>query len=285
VIDPLGGAGLIEDLSKELARAAWSLFQAIEGGGGMAQMLMKGTVQDWIAASWAEREARIARRAEPITGVSEFPRPDEQPLPVERVDTRPLLARARAIEGATDAKRLGFEGMIEACHAGRTLAFRGRLASFTALPPRRLAEGFEAFRERSDAILESTGARPRVFLCCLGRRAEFGPRLDFARNLFAAGGIEAVESGAMASPEEVAHAFKASGAVLAALCAGDPDLAELGPTAARALKAAHAGRLWAIGRPPSAAALTAAGVDGFLRAGDDVLAVLDEAYAHLGDGA
>jgi methylmalonyl-CoA mutase len=285
VIDPLGGAGLIEDLTRQLAGAAWSLFQAIEGGGGLAQMLMKGTVQDWIAASWAERAAAIARRREPITGVSEFPDLAEAPWRAEAVDMAPLIARAAALDHALDSAGLSFEQMIEASRSGRTLRHHGRLASFTPLPPRRLAEGFEALRERSDAVLAATGGRPRIFLCCLGRQAQFGARLDFARNLFAAGGIEAVASGAMAAVEEVGHACKASGAVIAALCAADEDLEDLGPPAVRAMKAAHARRVWVVGRPPAAEALTAAGVDGFARAGDDVLSLLDEAYAVLGEGA
>ena len=42
-------------------------------------------------------------------------------------------------------------------------------ATFDALPSLRLAEPFEALRDKSDAILKTTGARPKVFLANLGK--------------------------------------------------------------------------------------------------------------------
>ena len=55
------------------------------------------------------------------------------------------------------------------------------------LPPR---EAFEALRDRSDAVLAATGARPTAFLATLGPLAALHRAAGFARNLFAAGGIE-----------------------------------------------------------------------------------------------
>ena len=57
----------------------------------------------------------------------------------------------------------------------------------------RLTEPFERLRDRSDAYLARTGERPKVFLACLGRASDFTARASFARSLFEAGGIEAVE--------------------------------------------------------------------------------------------
>src|SRR5690606_28697558 len=73
VVDPAGGSWFAESHTKTLAREAWSLFQMVESGGGIADMLLKGTVQGWIAETWAARAANIARRHDPLTGVSEFP--------------------------------------------------------------------------------------------------------------------------------------------------------------------------------------------------------------------
>lgn len=59
----------------------------------------------------------------------------------------------------------------------------------------RYAAGFEKLRDRSDAYLEKSGARPPVLLLPLGPLAEHNIRATFAANLLASGGIEAVNPG------------------------------------------------------------------------------------------
>ena len=58
------------------------------------------------------------------------------------------------------------------------------------LPRIRLAAPFEALRDKSDAILKKTGARPKVFLANLGKLSEFTARAMFAKNFYEAGGID-----------------------------------------------------------------------------------------------
>lgn len=53
----------------------------------------------------------------------------------------------------------------------------------------RYAAGFEALRNRSDAVLAASGARPKVLLLPLGPLAEHNVRTTFAANLLASGGI------------------------------------------------------------------------------------------------
>ena len=59
----------------------------------------------------------------------------------------------------------------------------------------RYAAGFEALRDRSDAFLARTGARPQALLLPLGPLAEHNIRTTFAANLLASGGIEAINPG------------------------------------------------------------------------------------------
>jgi methylmalonyl-CoA mutase len=277
-MDPTGGAWFIEEVTRRLAREAWSLFQAIEGGGGMAQMLLMGTVQDWISSTLAERMANIARRAEPITGVSEFPALGETPPAVEPFDPAPLIDPAAArLEAAHDTIGRPFGEMIEACLRGEVMQYRGRLSTCTALPPVRLAASFEALRDRSDAILAARGSRPRALLQTLRSPAEHGARLMFARNLFAAAGIETIE---LAAPEAGAE----GGCPIVALCGSDEGYAAQGAAAIQALKQAGCRKVWVMGRPPEIApALREAGADACLRLGDDVVAILDEALEILGE--
>ncbi|MGW7190961.1 methylmalonyl-CoA mutase subunit beta, partial [Streptomyces sp. NPDC054838] len=71
VIDPAGGSYYVEQLTDELANAAWEFFQTVEKAGGQAAALRSGLVAERLAATWAERSKKLAERREPITGVSE----------------------------------------------------------------------------------------------------------------------------------------------------------------------------------------------------------------------
>lgn len=89
VSDPAGGSWYVEELTDQLATKAWAGFQEIEARGGMVEALVSGMVADRIGATSAERGKRLATRAQPITGVSMFPNPDEEPLAVRPRPTPP----------------------------------------------------------------------------------------------------------------------------------------------------------------------------------------------------
>jgi len=77
VADPAAGAGYVEALTDEIARAAWSRFQAIEAAGGLAKALEAGLIA-------REVETACAARGEPrIVGVTAFPPTAEAPVEVE----------------------------------------------------------------------------------------------------------------------------------------------------------------------------------------------------------
>jgi methylmalonyl-CoA mutase len=154
-------------------------------------------------------------------------------------------------------------------------------ASFPPLPSMRLAEPFELLRDASDALLVRTGARPRIFLANLGTPAQFTARATFAKNFFEAGGIEAVTSDGFESRDAMVAAFKASGAALACLCSTDEIYAKQAVDAARALAAAGARQIYLAGRPRDRDALQAAGVESFIFAGCDALAVLRGAHSRI----
>jgi len=136
-------------------------------------------------------------------------------------------------------------------------------------------------RDASDAILARGGARPKVFLANLGTPTDFTARATFARNFFAAGGIEAVDNDGFTTREEMIEAFKGAGANLACLCSSDVAYAREGIAAVQALRLAGAS-VWVAGRPATLESeLSLAGVSGFIFAGCDVLAALRTAYSLL----
>lgn len=250
VIDPAGGSWYVEKLTDDLAKAAWAIFQDIEAKGGMANALRTGFVQETIAATAGLRKARIATGRMPVTGVSTYPK-----LGDDGVTNEPLEAGAPAPTGGAVVTPLEFS---------------------------RLAEPFEALRDAADRIADQTGKPPQVFLANLGTPAEFSPRSNWARNFFAAGGIEALTNDGFTNSTEVGAAFTASGAKLACICSSDDIYGELAEAVASLLKTAGATHLYLAGCPRNQeAALKVAGVDEFIYAGCDMLTTLSTAQSKL----
>lgn len=252
VSDPAAGAGGIETLTAQLCEAAWALFQESEKAGGAFAALQQGLFQGKVAAARTARDGNIAKRRDVLTGASEFPNLHES-------ETAVLKATPIALAPCDEAK------------------YR-----FDALAPIRLAQPFEALRDKSDATLKARGARPSVFLANLGTPADFTARATFAKSLFEAGGIQAIDTEGFSDPTQLAAAFQASGAALACLCSSDKVYAEHAEAAAKALQTAGARHIYLAGRPAKAeAALRAAGVTGFVFAGDDAIAMLQDAYLRM----
>lgn len=83
----------------------------------------------------------------------------------------------------------------------------------------RYGAAFEELRDRSDAFLAKTGARPRALLLPVGPPAEHNIRATFAANLLASGGIEAVNPGTV-DAAGVAQAVSDAGAPAVAVVCG-----------------------------------------------------------------
>ena len=247
VVDPAGGSWYVESLTDSLARAAWAWFQEIERSGGQHAALTGGLIAERIGATWDARTVQLARRREPITGVSEFPNLGENPI-----TRRPAPARPGG-----------------------------------GLAPVRRAREFEALRTRSDEFLAETGARPRIALVALGPEAVSSARSSFAANLFQAGGVETVLVRIPVAPEfdasELAKALSDSGAPIACLCSSDALYAEHAVQVAQALGEAGTRRIWLAGRPGEAADVyREAGITEYVYAGCDALAALRAAFAENG---
>jgi methylmalonyl-CoA mutase len=248
VSDPAAGSGALETLTDQLCRTAWSLFQDIERVGGACVALEAGLIQRKVAETRAAREQAVATRKDALTGTSEFPTLAEvevKVLDVAPVKTAPLATKALSAE---------------------------------PMPPMRLAEPYETLRDASDRQFAATGARPKVFLANLGTLAESMARSTFARNFFAAGGIDAVP---YVGSGDLAATFKASGVKIACLCSSDEVYAREAAEAAKALASAGARHIYMAGKPRNAAELTAAGIETFIFAGCDALATLKAAHSFV----
>ncbi len=162
VSDPAAGSGAIEHLTNEMCTTAWSQMQEIENAGGVWTALESGLIQNDIAKVRAARQTAIARRKDALTGTSDYPNLGEKSPAVLKV--------AKVAAPKTNAAA----------------------ATTEPLPSIRLAEPFEALRDKSDTLAAKTGARPKVFMASLGKLADFTARAMFAKNFYEAGGIEAL---------------------------------------------------------------------------------------------
>jgi methylmalonyl-CoA mutase len=242
VIDPAGGSWFVESLTDELARAAWAFFQELEAAGGVVAALDSGLVAERTAAVRAGREKEAATRRAPVTGVSEFADLHEKLVPRSGPDLLAGLGLGRGPGG---------------------------------LPVHRPAAAYEAFRDRSDAHLAATGARPCAFLATLGPLATHAARAGFARNLLHGGGIDTVDAGPTDAVDDVVAAFRDAGTPVAVLCSSDALYAERAAPVVAALRKAGARHVLLAGTAQ------VDGLDGYLQAGGDALAVLDGLYAAI----
>ena len=248
VADAAAGSGAIEYLTEQLCEKAWALFQEIERLGGSFEALKAGLIQKAAAKVRTEREVNVASRNDAVIGTSDFPNLAEEPV---------------AVLGAPKSSARSPAG-------GQAIEPLARL---------RLAEPFERLRDRSDDYLARTGQRPKVFLACLGRVSDFTARASFAKSLFEAGGIEAVEG----SGDNLMKRFKDSGAKLACLCSSDKVYASEAVNAAKALAASGATHIYLAGKPGDhKKAWEAARIGTFLYQGSDTLGLLQNAYERLG---
>lgn len=191
VTDPAGGSFAVEQLTHDLATAGWAEFTGIEAEGDILDALP--ALRARIAEVASKRDAEVATRKRPLTGVSEFPNLHEE-LP------------ARTPAAGDDVRRYG--------HA------------------------FEAMRDQP--------AENPIFLATMGTIAAHTARATFISNLFAAGGIDVVNTGAHADLDEVlqSYASTAGGQSVVCLVGNDPAYAEWGAELVAALRGA--GAQWVI---------------------------------------
>ncbi|QUQ62720.1 methylmalonyl-CoA mutase subunit beta [Kutzneria sp. CA-103260] len=184
-------------------------------------------VRERLEQTWQRREQNIAHREDALTGVSEFPNLAEKP-----VQRKPLPPVATG-----------------------------------GLPRVRYAQAFEELRDRSDAQLAETGARPQIYLATIGPVAVHTGRSTFAANLFNAGGLE--------TPAGSVEDFPGG---VACVCSSDKLYADQAADAVAALKKAGAKHVFLAGSPKKWADT---GADAFIFVGCDALSVLHTTYGQL----
>ena len=92
-------------------------------------------------------------------------------------------------------------------------------------------------------------SKPKVFLACLGDMASYTPRLNFAANLYAVGGLHAVSGSGGFETGEIVAEFAKSTAKIAVICGSDEDYETHADALAKALREAGTVHLALAGKP------------------------------------
>ena len=90
VLDAGGGSYYLEARTDALAREVWSRFRTFEAAGGLVANI--GKLGQRLTQAWAARATTIAKRTEPVLGVSEFANLGEKlpaPLPIATPTSAP----------------------------------------------------------------------------------------------------------------------------------------------------------------------------------------------------
>ncbi len=274
VVDPAGGSWYVEHRTERLAEVAWERFRALEAAGGILAALDDGSLAAALAEAHEARSRRIATRRAPLTGVSEFPLLDEDPVPTAPVDPADVAASLE-LAAADAVAATGWRDVLDAGAAIGPIV-RGEPSDGEPLPVHRLSGPFDELRAAAEAHRQATGHRPRVFLANLGALAEHATRTGFVTNLLAAGGVEAVGPEAPGDIAAIVEAFTATATDVACVCSSDDRYAAEGAEVVSALTDAGASTVLVAGTAEIA------GADGRLALGDDAVAALTSLHRTLG---
>lgn len=239
-LDPAGGSWTLEVLTDWLAREAWSMFQDIEGRGGLLACLRDGSILRDLAAVAQQRAMRNAWRRDVQVGSNQFVDnlDFESPgLPENGLGSAP----ASAPEGSSGSARAAlqvdfcpdssFISLVEAAERGATLQdLLQILPHDSAEGPRitplnciRLAAPWEGLRANASAHRRRSGRAAKVYIALCGEAAPLYARASFVSDFFGAGGFECTVGPARDTAEEAGMAALSAGADLIVLCARDGD--------------------------------------------------------------
>ncbi len=203
VVDPMGGSGLVEQLTRELIENSWELINEIEEMGGMAKAIEQGYPKMKIEEVAARKQARIDAGDEAIIGVNKFQTDEETDIEILEVDNASVrtnqINRINSIRESrneekvqTSLKRLengaqSDENLLElAIVAARERATLGEISlamenvfgrfqatnrTISGVYSATISKNkeFREARELSDKFEEYDGRRPRIIIAKMGQ--------------------------------------------------------------------------------------------------------------------
>lgn len=304
-VDPAGGSWYVENLTAEIAKAAYKMFQDIEANGGMYAELKAGKIQSAVKAVQAQRIKAMSSRKDVLIGVNRYPNGNEKPVDVIPFDTEKAFNYASKKCGCPTAakactglsKDMPKENKIDAItnaflHGANVFGVVdsacgcccGEKVTADKIDCTRLAEPFEQIREASAKYKAEHGFAPKIFLANMGPLRQHKPRADFSQDFFATGGFEVLYNQGFETPKAAADAAIASDAKIIVICSTDDDYPNCVPEIAKSIKAAAPDKYIVLAGYPAdfVEAFKADGVDEFIHVKASIYNILLNVQKKLG---
>lgn len=237
VTDPAGGSWYVEELTDEVAKKVWALFQEVEAKGGMLAALQVGFPQQKVAETAAKRDENIKRRKDVFVGTNKYANPFEKVVVEEesKQQIKPKRSKHQIHPLELTSKTL-LDDAIKAARSGipiaqiqEALQLGSETTTIERIEQKRGAEPFEQLRLAMERYVEKIGERLKVFLANVGLIGDYKARSDFASGFFEVGGFEIISNNGFPTVEETAEAALESGADTIVICAKDDAYPEAVP--------------------------------------------------------
>ncbi|MGH2426937.1 MAG: acyl-CoA mutase large subunit family protein [bacterium] len=128
-VDPLGGSYFVESMTTTMEERAEAYIQKIDDLDGMVRAVELGYPQREIAEASYHYQQQLERKDKTIVGVNEFVLPEEQRIPILRIDPeveRRQIERVRRIRGKRDEVRArrALDDLKRAADAGENTMYK-----------------------------------------------------------------------------------------------------------------------------------------------------------------
>jgi len=308
VADPSGGSWYVESLTQQVAEEAWTLFQEIEGDGGIVESMKSGKIQTMCRETEAKREKNLKTRKDVRVGINQYPNPTEKPLEERLPDYQQLYEQRSEVlqtlrtssEHEAEVKVLQsmqaicdsndenvFEEIINAASNGATLgeltnSLRHAEEKSTEVEPLNIHRQTEFFEKLRNAVDEWKNDGPQVFLANVGPIGKYMPRVDFTRSFFQVAGFNVAGDEWFKDVDEAISAAKESGANVVTIVGLDSVYPDSVPAIANAFTDSKVDVIVAGYPKDHIEAFKEAGVKEFIHVKSDCYAILKKLAESMG---
>src|SRR5699024_9635029 len=185
VADPAAGSYYIEQLTDQIGKQAWTIFQNIEKEGGLFQAIEDGFVQDAIQESRNRRDHAVAERERSFVGTSRYTNPDDKMADEINANSPTQALRQSDTDVKSNSDNLP-QYLAEAFEEGANITdvidklFDVEKQLYRTVVPYRGPEAFEELR----LATERSNQRPTVLNLPLGNPNIRKARSTFSNNFF-----------------------------------------------------------------------------------------------------
>jgi methylmalonyl-CoA mutase len=245
VADPAAGSYYIENLTNDIATAAWKLFLKTEEAGGFIKAVDSAFIRNSIEETCHKRDFDIAMRKRVFVGTNQYANTSERML--DKVEPT------------------------------------AKLTDIAVLRQYRGTQAFEALRMAVESHAKKGFNIPKVFLFTYGNLTMRKARATFAGNFFGVAGYQVIDNLGFPDIETGVKAALDAHADIVVLCSSDDEYLEMAPAAGLIKKTSPKTQVVVAGNPKDIIdQLNQAGVDDYIHMRTNVLESLAR-YNHILD--